>query len=247
MALKKKEKKRKRKSVRKVKNKEKSAKDETKKQKPKKTEVNFILLTIFVLGMLAVILIGVKVLSKPKVVSIEDLHEKNLEGKLDPEKGYVYNGFSFVYANGMWFTRVRKIEENMVYNIQLHFGPKQVQNVSVDGDIMQFREFNGTYITFDPLGADLTHVALAGSELSITLSTYFNMRIVSACTKNETNVCNIKDIVTCENNDQNPIVYIEESQETKIIQENNCIRIQGNGFGLTRAVDRLLYNWIGIM
>lgn len=212
-----------------------------------KTEINFVMLLIFVVGIFAVIILGVKLINKQKVVSIDDLHEKNLKGKLDPSKGYMYNGFSFVYGNGLWFTKVRKIEQNQIYNIQLHYGPKQVQNISVDGNIIQFRNFNGTYIVFDPLGADLSHVALAASELSINMATFFNMMVVAACTKNETDICHNREIVNCENNDKNPIIYIQEAKDVKIIQDNNCIRVQGNGYELSRAVDRLLYTLMGIM
>lgn len=213
----------------------------------RKTEANFILLVVFVLAIFGVIIIGAKIFTKQKVTSIETLHEMNIAGKLDPDKGFMYNSFSFVNANQMWFTKIKNLEQNRIYNIQLHFNPRQVENISIDGDIMQFSEFNGTYFTFDPIGSDLPHVAVAGSELSINLGTFFGMGVLAACTRNETEACQQRGIITCENNDQNPIIYIEEAAEPRIIQKSNCIRIQGNGFDLIRGVDKLLYVWMGIM
>ncbi|PIN85996.1 hypothetical protein COV19_07305 [Candidatus Woesearchaeota archaeon CG10_big_fil_rev_8_21_14_0_10_44_13] len=213
----------------------------------KKTEVNFILLTLFVLGIFAVIFFGIKVLDKPKIVTIDELHTQNIKGELDPDQGYMYKGFSFVYANGMWFTKAVNSNENRMYSLQLHYGPRQAENITVDGDINQFAAFNGTYITFDPVGADLSHVGMAAGELSIASSTFFNKLVVAACTKNETEVCSKREIVNCENNNQNPIIYMEEATLTKIVQDGNCIRIQGNGFELARAVDKLIYTWMGIM
>lgn len=215
--------------------------------KEKKTEINFVLLTAFVLGIFAIILFGIMVFSKPKVISIDELHKQNINGKLSPDKGYIYKGFSFVYANGMWFTKAVNREQNMMYNLQLHYGPRQAENISVDGDIRQFAAFNGTYITFDPVGADLSHVGMAAGELSIASSTFFNKLVVAACTKNETDICHKREIVNCENNDKNPVIYLEESTNTMIIQQKNCIRVQGNGFELARAVDKLIYTWMGIM
>lgn len=222
-------------------------KDQLGDKKERKTEMNFIMLVIFVFGLLAVIILGIKVYTKPEIVSIDDLHKQNIEGKLDPDKGYMFNGFSFVYSNGMWFTKIRKLDANEIFNVQLHYGPKETLNISVDGDIRQFSTINGTYITFDPLGADLSHVALSASELSINLAVFFKMYVVAACTKNETDICKKREIVNCENNNKNPVVYIEEAAKTRIIQQKNCIRIQGNGFELVRAVDRLLYEWMNVI
>ncbi|MFO8016512.1 MAG: hypothetical protein R6U32_05395 [Candidatus Woesearchaeota archaeon] len=216
-------------------------------EKEKKTGINFLFLMLFVVGVFAVIILGVRLMANDEPVSIDELHKQNLEGELDPEEGYMYNGYSFVRAQGMWFTKIINKDTNEMHHIQLHFGPRQVENITIRGDITRFRDLNGTYMTFDPLGSDLGNVALAASELSINLAKYFRKNVVSACTKNETEICHKKDIVTCENNDRNPIIYIQESDVTGIVEDGNCIRIKGTELDLARAADRILYEWMGVM
>ena len=67
-----------------------------------------------------------------KAVTIDELHEKNLKGEMT-DINYMYNGFSFVFADGLWYTQVQK--GNTVWDVPLHFGPKQVENISVIGNI----------------------------------------------------------------------------------------------------------------
>jgi len=42
-----------------------------------------------------------------QVITIDELHQKNLKGE-ESDINYVYNGFSFVFINGMWYTQVQK-------------------------------------------------------------------------------------------------------------------------------------------
>src|SRR3989344_6458707 len=62
------------------------------------------------------------------VVLIDDLHQQNLDGKLDSDEGYVYNGYSFVKADGLWWTEVEV--KDRIIKIPLHYGPREVEHIA---------------------------------------------------------------------------------------------------------------------
>ena len=89
-------------------------------------------------------------------------------------------------------------------------------------------------------------MALAASDLSQNLMGVLNIAPYAACSKNETGACKSRPIVDgCKTNF--PAIYIKISNTTKITAKGSCVLIEGNGFGLIRAVDRLLLAFFGIM
>ncbi|MBU1704276.1 MAG: hypothetical protein KJ922_02845, partial [Nanoarchaeota archaeon] len=179
--------------------------------------------------------------------TIQEMHELNLKGKLDKDEGYVYNGFSFVNVSGMWFTQVQRFRSTDLYNVQFHYSPEDVESIPVVGDVDNFKDYNGTYIAFDPTSEDYMHTALAAGELSINLATVFKMLPIAACTKNTTEVCYTRPIVSCMDSDK-PIILFDHADKPAVIRENEaCIRITGNGTDLVKGVDRLFFQWFEIM
>lgn len=203
---------------------------------------------ILVIIILFALFIGGYLLVKNRhVKTIDELHQDNMKGKLSKDEGYVYNGYSFVKANGMWFTQLQKFRTNNLYNVQFHYGPRDLEDVPLSGNVTDFISLNGTYVAFDPTEKDFAYTALASGELSINLGQVFNILPVAACSKNMTEACQTRPIVNCSNSDR-PVIYMERADRAAVIKENNaCIRIMGNGTGIVKATDRLLYEWFGIM
>ena len=83
-------------------------------------------------------------------------------------------------------------------------------------------------------------LALAGTELGESLSKVFERDVFSACTTNETEECADKPVITCDNTDS-AVIFMKAEGETGILLDDNCITVQGEGFELLRAVDKLLY------
>jgi hypothetical protein len=52
--------------------------------------------------------------------------------------------------------------------------------------------------------------------------------------------------ITC-NNTNDPVIYLKLDNETKIVYDRNCITVQGQGEEITKASDKLLYMWLGII
>ncbi len=168
-----------------------------------------------------------------------------------PEKkefqSYSYNGFVFQNISGMWFTEIQKAGTNKVYRVPLHYGPPELENVSISKDINNFfTNKTKIYITFNPLGKNFSYIALAASEISINLAQTFNITPIAACTINETKACVSRPLVTCENAGS-PAISLKHANDTKVYLENNCVVVQGPGRELMRATDRLLLKWFSIM
>jgi hypothetical protein len=160
----------------------------------------------------------------------------------------MHNGYSFVYANGLWYTQVQTISGTSLFEIPLHYGPRDLEDIPIEGNLNldTFNSEKGIYITFDPLGQNLQYVALAVSEFDQSIIQAFNKIPIAACDKNETAACIDRPIVTCENTDK-PVLYLQQKPETKVIFKDNCMIVQGIGPDIVKATNRLLMDLYGIM
>ena len=156
-----------------------------------------------------------------------------------------YNYFTFKKIGGLWQTELEL--DNQLYEAVFRFNPKQVETVPVSG---QFTGFNATpvYITFDPntKKEQFSYLALATSEITLNLIRALNQTVEAACTKNETDVCIERPIVTCDDTEKS-VIYLKAEGDAGIQLNNHCVTLTGENFELLRSSDRLLYQWYHIM
>jgi hypothetical protein len=174
---------------------------------------------------------------------------------LDTETAYTYNGYGFVYYDDLWYTQILDQFSGDLYDVPLHFGPRDLTDVMVAGDLNAFfvgvtqGDIEGNigryYLTFDPNGEDMGYVALAAGELSQNLVTTFNMAPVSACSAEGTG-CEEIPIITCDNT-EDPVIYLMSGESAAVYAADNCIVIQGDKEELVRSVDRFLLKLYNIM
>jgi len=164
----------------------------------------------------------------------------------EPEK-ITYNGFTFVKQSGLWYTNWQR--GNELFIVSLRYNPEETEQVKILGRLDENSTFNNRdviYITFDPVGNDLTHIALAATELGLNLKRALNVNVKAACIVNETLACKDRPIITCENSDK-AVIFLKEDPEEKMILTDNCMTLQGSGMELLRVVDRILYTWYKII
>jgi len=220
-------------------------KEETLEEKRKDTKILLITLgcVIGIIIIFAVIFYFVS--HNEKTLTIDDMHALNIEGKLSPSKGYMYNGYSFVKYGELWYSQLKK--NTTTYDVTFNFDPKSVENITVEGQLtMDFIKGRHLYITFDPEGYDLKYIAVANFGLSRSLSWAFSYNMTAACTKNITKACEDAGVVNC-GDPGKAVIYFKEDNETKITLDNTCVTLQGTGPELVRAKDRLLLRWYGMM
>ncbi|MDA1197175.1 MAG: hypothetical protein O2779_04395 [Nanoarchaeota archaeon] len=194
------------------------------------------------------LLFGFNRFSDGPLETIDDLHDLNQQGKLKKEAGDIYNGFSFVFLDGLWYTQVASKDGSALFDVPFHNLPTHVKDVSVSGDLNStiFDAASEIYVTFDPLGSELQYVALAVGKFDQTLLKAYGKTPKASCNRNETTACVDRPIVTC-NSTSNAVMSIEETDSTGVVYDDNCIIVRGRGPALVRSMERLLYSLYGIM
>lgn len=183
-------------------------------------------------------------LTSSAVVGLDDLHKENLDGKLEEEEGYTYNGYSFVKADGLWWTEVNKFGTRL--KIPLHFAPKELEDIKFQGNLdPAFNEGDKVYIAIDP-NVVSKHYTLAISELSFNLVKGMDRIPVGSCTE-EHPACEGREIINCETANGKPVVELALDPEQKIELIGTCIKVSGTEFDLVKGVNRVLYQWYDIM
>jgi hypothetical protein len=208
---------------------------------------NILYSILIIVGVLALMIGGFFVynnMTGADIVTIEDLHDENLEGNLDEEEGYVYHGFSFIKTDGLWWTDVKVFDK--IKRIPLHFGPKEVENIPISGKLdSAFNKGNDVYIAIDPYVAN-KYYTLSISEISFNMAQGIGRFPIGSCTKEDA-ACDNRTIVSCEDTQGKPVVEFSLNNETSIEYIGTCIKISGNGYDLVKATDLILYKWYGVM
>ncbi len=208
-----------------------------------------LLMLLAVIGIFALLLGGFAIynnITGGSIINIDDLHKENLEGDIDDEEGYLYNGYSFVKADGLWWTEMNKFGTRL--KVPLHFGPKELEDISVTGELdPAFNNGEELFIAIDP-NTKSKYYTLAISELSFNTVKGLDRTPVGSCTE-ESWVCENRTIVSCAKNPEKlPVVELALEGSPGIHIEGTCIRLTGSGeYEIVKSVNRLLYQWYGVM
>jgi len=156
-----------------------------------------------------------------------------------------YNYFEFVEIGGLWNTDIDL--GGTLYEATFRYNPEQVEDVYITGTLTNYNKAP-VYITFDPDADEdaFKYLALATTELSLHMVRALNISIEAACTKNETDACIDRPIVTCDDPDKT-VVYLQAEPPTQITLGDGCVTLSGEGLDLLKSVDRMLYQWYKIM
>lgn len=228
--------------------------EEQSSQEEASSKTFFIALGVFGLLLVAIFLIP-RFFGDEGPKTLSELHQETLEENMNTETQYAYNGYSFVYYDGLWYTQIYNQFTGELYDVPLHFGPKNVTDIVITGDLNNyFASLAGnnisnytyqTYLTFNPNDPQLGYVALATGELTQNLARTFGIAFIPACTEPGPGCENVP-IITCENATV-PVVYLTSGDPTLIYATDYCITLQGNGMEIVRAVDRFLLKLYNIM
>ena len=208
---------------------------EDKKEASHSSITNIIILMVSIIAVLGLILIGLKIFSPPSLDEIkQDIIEQG-----ETEHGYLYNGFVFIYKDGLWHTEWQNGE--FIYNLHFHYGPRDVEDVPIIGGLSPDVDTSQFYLTFEPTDDNVSLIAVASSELGLNLVKALNTKIKPACASNETIACSDRPIITCNNTDE-AVIFVKRDDETKVTLDGNCMIIQGERDQLFRSVDKVLFN-----
>ena len=179
------------------------------------------------------------------VVVIDDLHQQNLDGELSDDQGYLFNGYSFVKADGLWWTEVEV--KDRIIKIPLHYSPREVEHIPVTGKLSpDFNMGDKIYMAIDPEVNYDKYYTLGLMELNTNILQGINRNIEAACSK-ENSVCENRTVINCENTNGQPVVQLSVEEEPSVTLEGTCIDIRGSGEDLVKSVDLALYLWYKIL
>ncbi len=182
-------------------------------------------------------------------ISLDELHERNLAGKLSPDEGFIYEGvYSFVYFNDLWYTRLSNEAGTQEFNIPFHYRPDEVDDIDPIGTLnhSNLEAYKNFFMTFDPLDDHLSYIGVAIGETSFVIVQVFGKGVIGSCTNNEVEGCLDRPKVECNSTDA-PVFYYASEQETNLLYMNNCVIVAGQQEELIRATDRMLFDLLGIM
>jgi len=146
-------------------------------------------------------------------------------GKEDTTK-INYNGYEFVNQNSLWFVNIGN------FNFAFRYNPYEVEESDSELKYLNNYDNKPLYISSDNNEAT--------SEIYANLN-QIAQRIQFACLEKEKCEEDLP-VKTCENN----FIIIKENNSSEIIQDNNCVFIQGAQENLTKLSDEFLFKIIGI-
>lgn len=200
-------------------------------EKGTKSDWFIILVPVIIIIILIAAVIGMKYFYKPqsKIQIIE------------------YNGFIFVNQSGIWTTQIQP--QGKLYDLMFKHSPNEVDDIYITYNLNWFSgltaERKHIYITFDPEDNNLGYIALAAADLTRALTIVYGIKPVAACTKNITEACIKAPKVTCDSTTL-PVIYITSNPKQSITYTGNCLIITGEKEELSKAVQRVLFDWYQI-
>lgn len=177
--------------------------------------------------------------------TVQEMHIANLEGELDPDLGFVYNDvYSFITLDDFWYTELVSPAGETLFNLAMRHSPREVDGMPIRGslNVTKFDDAADYYVTFNPEGRDFPHVTLAVGEFNQHMASAFRKLPIAACDRNSTiQACEGRPVVTCDSTEK-IVFYVNESETSSVVYDENCIVVSGTGFELTQGVDRVLYD-----
>ncbi len=162
------------------------------------------------------------------------------------EKHYVYNGFDFYKQNDVWYTQIQPPGEGKLYNLQLRYGPKEVEDIPIIGNPELFLGVNALYMSFDPYSENVQYIGLAIGDIDTALIKVGGIAIHTACTVQDNDACVNVSIKNCDNTNE-PVIVVGQDRVAFVEHDGNCLKVYGKDMDVVRAADRLLLYWYGIM
>ncbi len=143
-------------------------------------------------------------------------------------KKIIYNGLDFIQQNDFWFTEISNLQFFFKYN------PQEAEDVKINYITKTINDYYGKPLYINSENIESEYEIYRNLDQIILRRQY-------ACLENQT--CEKEfPVKTCDDN----FIIIEEKNESKITQDENCIFIQGKKEDLTKLTDRFLFRILGV-
>ncbi|MGM5488913.1 MAG: hypothetical protein ACQESG_08290 [Nanobdellota archaeon] len=199
----------------------------------KKQNRSFLIVGIFIVAIIAAIL----------AMMFLDLNQEE-----QTVREHQYNGFNVLNISDRWFTTVQVEGKNRSHTIEMHYGPMEVDEITMDPQVIPtILQANKVYLTVDPDASSHSVIAMVevGKFLGQTYD-FYNIPSEAAFTKENQQG---RKVITCQNaTPQSIVLDFRVTNQTRVELEQNCILVQGESKDdIIRASNRLGYALAGII
>ena len=202
-----------------------------------------------IIGLIIIVALGLFFFTREgEAQTIEEKFASVMSGS--EKYGYVYDGYAFVRDEQEGYITRLQVGEKVI-QIPLHFGPREVKDVTVGGTLENGSAFTGAdmFITFEPNATPMKYITVAAAELSLNLNDGLGVTPHAACAFDDP-ACEGRPILTCANTDA-PVLYLRINEDfpegRMFFVNNNCIVLEGSEWGVVKAVDYFLLKWYRII
>jgi len=150
-------------------------------------------------------------------------------GKSYDAKEKDYNGFAFLQQDNLWFTQIG----DFLFVFNNH--PTEIQNVKIEGELKTLENYYSkpVYIHSDNREAEIEIY----SNLNAVVQRFQYACLEDKICEGDFPIKNCNDLF---------IIITENKNETQIIQQDNCVFIEGKDEELTKLTDEFLFRILGI-
>lgn len=151
----------------------------------------------------------------------------NSFGSSDISNEVEYNGFTFINNNGYWGLEIGD------YSFIFRNNPYDVENIETFVNYLS--TYNGKPLYISSYSTEAT------SEIISNIG-FVTLRVQNACLEGRECEGNDYPVKTCADN----FIIIEEKNESGIMQDNNCVFIQGSAENIAKISDEFLFHVLGV-
>ena len=149
-----------------------------------------------------------------------------------------YNGYKFIREENIFVTKINNQKKGF------NFLPQTLLTINTSPNLKNKILSPMMYLTFDPETdmQNLLYIDTVRNDLQTTL----NSVIVSAVTKKSE--IYFLPTISCENATLFvPVIYFNVSNQTSIVDKNNCIVLNGQTIDFFKIRDLLVYTYYGVI
>lgn len=182
-------------------------------------EIKKLILPLFICGILVLSTFG---------IVFSDLGD-------DSGNTYVYNDIRFIKKGNLWSFKHQEKEYKLL------FGPKDLENVSLDINIYDIFNAGKIYVSVDPR----ENVGSAMNELISNIKSLLGVPIVGAC-RVDIEECNQFPLKTCNDASASEKIIVIKPGESSVTYKDNCLVIEGDSITQVKYADKIILKTAGV-
>ena len=160
-----------------------------------------------------------------------------LSGSSNNLNEVTYNNLKFTKTDTGWISYINNKQIVLINN------PNDLKNIQIPNiNLQDLNSAQKVYLSVNPNENIQQAYALFNTDIKPLL----RLNVINACTVDIQKCANLP-LKTCTDASQlQKVIILEESNSTKIEYNNNCLYISGNQEDLTKIIDKLTLNLLGV-